>query len=437
MPTYLYTEKCMNIANTPKERLYFWVAKYFRFWANISLKRWHPKVIAITGSTGKTTLLQILDAQLSGKAHFSHDANSIYGISFDILGLRGVTSSRSEWLKLAFVAPWRALTFTRHEPYYVVEIDGARPNGASILAGWLKPNITALTNIEESHAVFFDPQVKSGIYQTHLDAITDEFMSLPRNTSHTLIVADSDEIIAMAIEKNKTKLPTETIKLQKSAFLTRYDVRLEGTDFVFPSGTYAFSYPLPEEVWLQLAMSEEILRLLNIPILTHDFRTLRLPAGRSTVLNGIKDTRIVDSSYNAQLGSMIATLKMFQQMPGEHKWVVIGDIIELGTSEREQHQKLGEFLADYPAEKIILVGKRLKRDTAPLLTKENLITCDDAHHALDVLKTNLQGNEMILFKGSQHLEWVISKLLAKPKDVSKLSRQSPADYARRKKLGYE
>lgn len=427
----------MNITDTPKERLYFWVARYFRFWANISLKRWKPEIIAITGSTGKTTLLQILDTQLSDKAHFSHDANSIYGISFDILGLRGVTSSRSEWLKLAFAAPWRAFTYTRHEPYYVVEIDGARPNGARILASWLRPRITTLTNIEESHAVFFDSQVASGIHASHLDAIIDEFMSLPRSTIGSLIVPANDPTVLAALKKNNDKITAEVIPLEQSRFLKKYDVRLNGTDFVFSSGTYSFSQPLPEEVWLQLAMAEEIMQLLNLPVQKHDFSTMQLPAGRSSVLNGIKNTHIIDSSYNAQLGSMIATLKMFDAMSLEHKWIVIGDIIELGDSEREQHQKLGEFLATYPAEKIILIGRRLKRDTAPLISGENSFVCDNAHQALDFLIANLAGGETILFKGSQHLEWMISKLLASPGDTSKLARQSPADYARRKKLGYE
>lgn len=247
----------MNITDTPKERIYFLVAKYFRFWANISLKRWNPNIIAITGSTGKTTLLQILDTELAGKAHFSHDANSIYGISFDILGLSGVKSSRTEWIKLFFVAPWRAFTYTRDTPNYVVEIDGARPNGARLLAAWLRPSITAMTNIEESHAIFFDPEIKAGRYTSHIEAISDEFMSLPRTTTGTVIVDAADETVHTALTKNADAIKAKIVSLKQSNFLKNYAVRLDGTSFSFPSGTYEFSYPLPKEVWLQLAMAEE------------------------------------------------------------------------------------------------------------------------------------------------------------------------------------
>ena len=39
-----------------KKKFYFLVASYFRFFANISFRRWQPRVIAITGSVGKTTM---------------------------------------------------------------------------------------------------------------------------------------------------------------------------------------------------------------------------------------------------------------------------------------------------------------------------------------------------------------------------------------------
>ena len=43
-----------------KKKLYFPVAGYFRFFAAIRLKRWNPRIIVVTGSNGKTTLLHLL-----------------------------------------------------------------------------------------------------------------------------------------------------------------------------------------------------------------------------------------------------------------------------------------------------------------------------------------------------------------------------------------
>ena len=58
------------------------------FCAQIQLFLWKPRIIVITGSSGKTTLLHLIEAQLGNRAKYSHFANSSFGIPFDILGLK-------------------------------------------------------------------------------------------------------------------------------------------------------------------------------------------------------------------------------------------------------------------------------------------------------------------------------------------------------------
>ena len=83
---------------TFKKRFYFKLAKYFQSLANRALKRWHPRIIAVTGSAGKTTMLTLLEHEMGVKAHYSHDANSAFGVPFDLLGLKGVKASKMTWL---------------------------------------------------------------------------------------------------------------------------------------------------------------------------------------------------------------------------------------------------------------------------------------------------------------------------------------------------
>ena len=49
----------------------------------------------------------------------------------------------------------------------------------------------------------------------------------------------------------------------------------------------------------------------------------------------------------------------------------------------------------------------------------------------------MTGQETLIFKGSQYLEWVIEKLLADPADASKLCRREKAAVARRKNWGLD
>ena len=80
----------MTVVMRLKKRFYFVAARYFRFFANFAFKRWSPRVIAVTGSAGKTTMLHMVEFELGDKAHYSHDANSAFGIAFDLLGMDGV-----------------------------------------------------------------------------------------------------------------------------------------------------------------------------------------------------------------------------------------------------------------------------------------------------------------------------------------------------------
>ena len=120
----------MDLKARITNRLYFIVAGYFKFWANISLKRWRPCIIMITGSAGKTTMLNLVESQLGNKAHYSHNANSAFGIAFDVLGQKGVTGSRAHWIGLLLKTPFLAFSYKRHEKFYVVECDGERPHEA-------------------------------------------------------------------------------------------------------------------------------------------------------------------------------------------------------------------------------------------------------------------------------------------------------------------
>ena len=86
----------MTLVMRLKKKFYFLAANYFRFFANISLKRWKPRVIAITGSVGKTTMLNLVESTLKTKAHYSFNANSAFGVAFDIVDMDGVRGSKAK-----------------------------------------------------------------------------------------------------------------------------------------------------------------------------------------------------------------------------------------------------------------------------------------------------------------------------------------------------
>lgn len=386
-------------------------------------------MIAVTGSVGKTTLLNLLEVQLGTRAHYSHNANSAYGLAFDILGMDGVRGSKLKWLYLFIAAPIRSLHFKHTEEFYVVEIDGERPKETQYLASWLKPEVTFWVSVGRTHAVFYDQQVKDGLFQSVDEAILHEFSYLPKHTRELVIYnADSDQIV-QAIES-----VTVTAQPVSKGSLERYEVWADRTEFVVNGVTYVFSDPMPEEVYVQLAMLGVFAEYLNEPVVT-DLSAFVQPPGRSNFYRGKKDVKLIDSTYNAHLISMESIVNLYQKMVAGEKWIVIGDIVEQGESEAAEHTRLGDILKAAEFDRYVLVGRRTQKHTYPQMDRSKTVTFLHPKDAAKYLASELAGGETVLFKGSQYLEGAVEYLLEDPSDAAKLPRQEPAARARRAKWG--
>lgn len=412
-----------------KWKLYLVVARYFMFFAGLSLRRWNPRVIAVTGSVGKTTLLNLLELQLQKDAHYSHDANSIYGISFDILGLDGVRGSKLRWLWLFIAVPIRSVWFRHTEEFYVVEIDGERPKETELLAKWVEPEVTLWVSVGRSHASHFDQEVKDGKFKNVDEAILHEFSFLPRYTKGHVFYNNTQASIVRAM----STVDTESSGVGNDA-LTSYAVWPNKTVLTVHKTEYTFHQPMPEEVYIQLALLEKFADYLGESVVT-DLSGYIQPPGRSNYFDGIKNTKLIDSSYNAHLISMKSIIDMYRHMKTAPKWIVIGDVIEQGESEADEHIALGKILAKANFDRYIVVGRRTEKYVYPELDPSKSVSFRQARHALEYLEEEISGGETILFKGSQYLEGVVERLLAQPSDVRRLPRQEPAAKKRRAKRG--
>lgn len=424
---------CMSKIAKFKKRFYFAVARYFRHFANMAFRRWNPRVIAVTGSAGKTTMMTMLEHEMGDKAHYSHDANSAFGVPFDMLGLKGIRGSKIRWAWLIVAAPFRGLLYRHKERFYVVEIDGERPHEAEFLAEWLKPEVTIWVSNGLSHAVQFEKLVEEGKFESLSAAITAEFANLPTNTTKRVYIDADSKTMTEAIAGIKAKV----IPIKKS-LMKKYVVYPDSTDFTYGDTTFHFNHPEPKDIAYNLFVLKDLMKYLKLPF-NPDFSDVPTAPGRSSYFKGKKGIDIVDSSYNAHMISVASILDMVKRMHAERKWLVIGDIVDQGSMEGEEHKRLAKLIAEVRPERVILVGRRTKEYTAPELKRLGVsaVATTDPRKALAYIEKHITGKETLIFKGSQYLEWIIEKLLADPKDAAKLCRREKAAVARRKSWGLD
>jgi UDP-N-acetylmuramoyl-tripeptide--D-alanyl-D-alanine ligase len=418
-----------------KTIFFFPVANYFKFFAQIRLKHWNPQIIVVTGSSGKTTLLHMIESQLQGKAKYSYHANSAMGIPFDILGLSRKTLFPIEWFSFFALAPFRAFQRPFLENIYVVEADADRPNEGKFLAKFLRPNVTIWLDISRTHSQNFEKLVLKR-FATVDEAIAYEFGHFLENTKSLSIINSDSKLMVNQLPRTKSQVIKINIK-----DLDKYALGKDSTAFTASGKSYKFNNLLPKEVFYSLKATFELLDYLKIKP-DKSFSKFQAPPGRSSILKGIKDTTIIDSTYNANLGSMTALTNLFNAYPAEKKWLVLGDMLEQGKFEKEEHEKLAEVVISLNPDKIILLGKLVSLYTYPKLAtvtpkSNNVQTFGKLKDVLDYLLNNIQGKETILFKASQSimLDAVIEHLLQNKNDSDKLCRREQYWVLRRKQEG--
>ncbi|MGB4413306.1 MAG: UDP-N-acetylmuramoyl-tripeptide--D-alanyl-D-alanine ligase [Paludibacter sp.] len=124
-----------------------------------------------------------------------------------------------------------------------------------------------------------------------------------------------------------------------------------------------------------------------------------VPQNNRSQLTVTAKNKLVVDAYNANPTSMKAAISNFGQMDVEHKVLILGDMFELGEQSDLEHQTVVELLKQYDFEKVILVGPRFKN------TENSFLSYDNA----ELLLTDLKGkNEIkncyVLIKGSRGIK---------------------------------
>ncbi|OHB20487.1 MAG: hypothetical protein A2854_02370 [Parcubacteria group bacterium RIFCSPHIGHO2_01_FULL_56_18] len=414
-----------------KIALYFTVARYFSFFARIRLRSWKPRVVIITGSNGKTTALHLTAWQLGSAAKYSYRANSAFGIPFDILGLKRSNYSLFEWPTLFLMAPFYAFKGPHPEKLYVVEVDGDRPGDGDFFGPLLKPEVCVWLSSARTHSMLFEKSVGAGGFANVDEAIAYGFARFLAHTSKLAIInADNTRIL-----ENATRTGVLLYEIKEQELLTAYGVHASGSDFTISNISYRLPYVLPKEIFYGIASAVKIAEYFGIKP-TNNPSGLSMPPGRSSVFRGLKNTTLLDSSYNADAESVAAIVRMAEMLPGE-KWMVLGDLIEQGELEQEEHERLARILATSDFKRIVLVGPRTQTHVKPILQAKGMDVASfiGPKEALDYLMAELGGGETIVFKGARFLEGIIEHLLLDKADAAHLCRREAVWVARRKNFG--
>ncbi|SLK11161.1 UDP-N-acetylmuramoyl-tripeptide--D-alanyl-D-alanine ligase [Paenibacillus sp. RU5A] len=369
--------------------------------ASSYLKENKASVVGITGSNGKTTTKDIVDAILSTtfKVHKTQgNFNNHIGLPLTVLSMEPDTeivilemgmSGRGEIEELSLIA---------------------------------QPDVAIITNIGESHLLQLGSRLEIARAKVEIAA--------GMKPGGLLIYNGDEPLIEQVLAEPATKLPEG---------LQRYTFGLQTDNDDYPTGIMnaqsgvAFTTKQSGEDALTLPLlgTHNVVNCLAALAVARHFGVaaeqivaglsrLKLTGMRIEIINGVSGLTMLNDAYNASPTSMKAAVDVLEGLKGYRiKVAVLGDMLELGPQEHELHRGIGEYITPDKMNMVLAYGPlsaSIAEGARQNMPAEAVHTFESKEELTRYLLKNLQSRDVVLFKASRgmKLEDVVEALKIAP-----------------------
>lgn len=340
--------------------------------------RFPIRVIAITGSVGKTSTKELTHAVLSRRFRTlksEGNQNNEIGLPLTLLNIR-----------------------PQHERI-VVEMGMYAKGEIGLLCSLAMPQIGVVTMIGPVHLE------RLGTMEAIIEAKRELIEALPAD-GVAILNKDDERVMEMGAH---TKARVFTYGLDPSADLWADNIRSMGLDGVrfrlhHRRATLNVRVPLMGRHNVHTALRAAAVGLAEkmswdeiITGLSSNSDQLRLVA-----VPGPNDSIMIDDTYNSSPDSAMAALNLLQDLDGR-RIAVLGDMLELGQVEEDAHRLIGRRAADV-ADILVAVGRRGKmigqEALAVGMSRDKVHLIEDTPGAIPLLEEVVQPGDFVLIKGS-------------------------------------
>lgn len=410
------------------------VVSVLTYESKLLLRRTRPKIIAVTGSVGKTSTKDAIYHVLRSHVHTRKSEksfNSEIGIPLTILGLPNGWNNPFVWAKNLVEGLLIALFPGKYPDVLVIEAGVDRPGDMANLTEWLKPDIVVLTRL---------PNVPVHVeYFSSPEAVIREKMHLVEalKPEGVLVYNHDDEIIRREVEGVRQQAIGYS-RYSPSHFTASGDELMYENDL--PVGVSFTVSHLEEEQLMRLhgalgvqhaynaAAAAAVAEQFGVTLVdvARELESFLPPPGRMRLIRGLKDTLIIDDSYNSSPVAVERALQTLRELEGaKRKIAILGDMLELGQYSVREHERVGEAVAD-AADFLITLGVRARKIAETALehgmSEKNILQYDDVARAGRELQNLLTTGDVVLVKASQGIraERIVKEVMAEPDRAEEL-----------------
>ncbi|WP_373522425.1 UDP-N-acetylmuramoyl-tripeptide--D-alanyl-D-alanine ligase [Aquiflexum sp.] len=342
--------------------------------ANYHRKQLTIPIIGLTGSNGKTTSKELLNAVVKRKFK---------------------TTATEGNLNNHIGVPLTLLSIGKEVEIAIVEMGANKQGDIKELCDIAEPTHGFITNIGKAHLEGMGGP--EGVLKTK----TELFQHLRENKG-TVFINSQDPVLSNMVKRFEEPVlyPAKGDFCEVSFVEANPFVKftVEGQKDIYQSaliGAYNFG---------NIATALCIGKFFGVPMFDAVEAVIAYnPSNMRSQLIEKRSNLIILDAYNANPSSMEVAIKTFGNMTGKkYKMVILGDMYELGDSTEEEHRKLGELVSQYLFDKICLTGKHIQAalEKAPIST----LFFPDPFSFRNWLQDSKLEDYMILIKGSRGMK---------------------------------
>lgn len=361
--------------------------------ARYYLERVNPRVVAVTGSNGKTTTKDMIAAVL-GTTFTVHKTNANFnneiGVPVTVLGM----DERTEVL--------------------VVEMGMDRSGQLDALSKLVSPDVAVITMIGEAHIEFFGTR----------ERIADAKMEITHGLkADGTLVYNGDEPLLRARTADLAQ-DVRTFGTQKGDDLVARKITGDATTTTFTASAWPDEPMTVNMIGTYNVMNAlaalSVGQLFKVPAadMREALGTFALTANRTEWRVAPSGMRILSDVYNSNPTAAREVLAAFTKAPTDgRRIVVLGDMLELGEQGAAMHAALADALDPRKIQQVYLCGDLMKNLAAALADRYGK---DQVHWyplaqqpvLISDLLSTVQADDIVLLKGSHgmHLEKVLAAL---------------------------
>ena len=361
--------------------------------AQLQREAFSGKVIAVTGSTGKTSVKGLISSILSG-------LGSVHATKGNFNNHIGM--------------PLTLLDMDQDTDFAVIEMGASASSEISYLCSIAKPKISLVNNVQSAHLEGFGSiegiaAAKGEIY-SGLDAAGTAILNLDERwvTEWMELIGERD-CITFSVDDDCADLSASDIELMESG-CCRFTLHMF-TDTSIESQVVNLAIPGRHSVSNALAAAAcAVAAGATIEQIVSGLETSQSPARRLQLKALAQGGQIIDDSYNASPESVRAAIDVLASRPGR-RVLVLGDMAELGADAERMHLEVGDYALSAGIDQLYTLGN-LSAAASRAFKGEHFTDLDSLKAPLfdEIERSDLT----LLIKGSRSskMDLVVDMLLA-------------------------